>query len=512
MNSLRKGWWVVTVVAAIVAIPAVVESFAAVRDALVVRAQDTQNADSQQITPNKIEFENDQIKVIRGFLAPHQKTPVHSHPYRFGVTLTKNDLLITSDGKTVPSKKNAQEIFWSEPVTHQVENVSTDRMQNIEIEFKKDKGPGVEVKKDWSNPTAKGTADDPVPVEQEPHHRVIFENQYVHNTAGASSTPDAATAADAPASPSASNAAADSARPAPAPAVARLATGPIATPASEAVPAASATNAVSRPRRHPPRQPMPVRVPASPPSAAAAVPATAAAAFAPVPPPAPASARPAPATTATPASAASARNAVSTAPSESTGAPAPASAPSASAARLPLPLRGQPPRLLRQVHPLPRRSLPIPLPRHPLRASPPRQALPLSQRQSRTERPTPAPAPAARPQLRAVPPPGRAPRPTPPARCSPGGRQPDANHLGPSRRVHPPAAPVSRAQAGAAPATSARAGHARRSPAPVSPSRARPARPIPNCSQPARVPVSPVRAYPGHHEASAALLPPAPSR
>jgi len=179
MNSLRKNWWVITVVAAIVAIPAVVESFAAMRDVLIVRAQAAQTADSQQITPNKIEFENDQIKVIRGFLAPHQKTAVHSHPYRFGVTLTKNDLMITSDGKTVPSKKNAQEIFWSEPVTHQVENVSTERMQNIEIEFKKDKGPGVEVKKDWSKLTAKGTADDPVPVEQEPHHRVIFENQYV---------------------------------------------------------------------------------------------------------------------------------------------------------------------------------------------------------------------------------------------------------------------------------------------------------------------------------------------
>jgi len=179
MNLLRKNWWVVAVVTAIVAIPAVVDSFAAMRDILVIRAQAAQTADPQQITPNKIEFENDQIKVIRGFLAPHQKTAVHSHPYRFGVTLTKNDLMITSDGKTVPSKKNAQEIFWSEPVTHQVENVSTDRMQNIEIEFKKDKGPGVEVKKDWSRPAAKGTADDPVPVEYEPHHRVIFENQYV---------------------------------------------------------------------------------------------------------------------------------------------------------------------------------------------------------------------------------------------------------------------------------------------------------------------------------------------
>ena len=178
MATLRKSTWVVAVVAAIVAIPAVVMSFAAMCDTLLVRAQGSPS-EAAQITPNKVEFENDQIKVIRGFLAPHQKTPVHSHPYRFGVTLTKNDLVITSDGKSMPSRKKAQEIFWSEPVTHQVENVSNDRMENIEIEFKKDKGPGVEVKKDWGPSTAKGTAEDPVPVEQEPHHRVIFENQYV---------------------------------------------------------------------------------------------------------------------------------------------------------------------------------------------------------------------------------------------------------------------------------------------------------------------------------------------
>jgi hypothetical protein len=174
--KLRKSDRLLAVLTAIVAIPGLIVSFAVMRNASIVHAQ---GSDAQQITPNKIEFENDQIKVIRGFLAPHQKTPLHSHPYRFGVTLTKNDLVITSDGKTGPSKKDAQQIFWSEPVTHEVENVSTDRMENIEIEFKKDKGPGVEVKKDWGKSSAKGTADDPVPVEQEPHHRVVFENQYV---------------------------------------------------------------------------------------------------------------------------------------------------------------------------------------------------------------------------------------------------------------------------------------------------------------------------------------------
>src|SRR3984957_13473039 len=148
MGNLRKSGLAIVAVAAMVAIPAVVVSFTAMRHVLVVHAQSAQgvpSGDAQQITPNKVEFENDQIKVIRGFLAPHQKTAVHSHPYRFGVTMTKNDLLITSDGKTGPSKKDAQQIFWREPVAHEVDNVSTDRMENIEIESKKDKGPGVEV-------------------------------------------------------------------------------------------------------------------------------------------------------------------------------------------------------------------------------------------------------------------------------------------------------------------------------------------------------------------------------
>jgi quercetin dioxygenase-like cupin family protein len=169
MAKMRKSGWAIVVAALVTGAAGVV----------VVRAQTAQSGDATPITANKVEFENDQIKVIRGFLAAHQTTTVHSHPYRFGVTLTKNDLMITSNGKTAASKKNAQEIFWSEPVTHQVENVSDERLENIEIEFKKDKGAGAEVKKEWGASSAKGTAEDPVAVEQEPHHRVIFENQYV---------------------------------------------------------------------------------------------------------------------------------------------------------------------------------------------------------------------------------------------------------------------------------------------------------------------------------------------
>jgi hypothetical protein len=128
----------------------------------------------------KVEFENEQIRVVRAWLGPHQTTPVHGHSSRLGVTLTRNDIRTTlPDGTTSASTRGAHEYFWSEPVTHQAENLSDAPLQNIEIEFKRASSAGVEVKSAVEESKAQGTATDPVAVEQEPHHHVIFENQYV---------------------------------------------------------------------------------------------------------------------------------------------------------------------------------------------------------------------------------------------------------------------------------------------------------------------------------------------
>lgn len=128
----------------------------------------------------KVEFENDQIRVLRVSLEARQKGSVHSHPSRFGVTITSNDVRVYfPDGTTKTSARAAHEYFWSEPVTHQVENVSGAPMQNVEIELKHASGAGVEVKPASGESRAQGTATDPVAVEQEPHHHVVFENQYV---------------------------------------------------------------------------------------------------------------------------------------------------------------------------------------------------------------------------------------------------------------------------------------------------------------------------------------------
>jgi hypothetical protein len=129
----------------------------------------------------KVEFENEQIRVVRVSYAPHQKSAVHSHAGRFVVTLTKNHTRsIAPDGTSKTAERAAHEYYWGDAVTHQIENLSDERMENIEIEFKLSKAAGVEVKPpNREAPHGTGTENDPVPVEREPHHHVVFENQYL---------------------------------------------------------------------------------------------------------------------------------------------------------------------------------------------------------------------------------------------------------------------------------------------------------------------------------------------
>ena len=147
--------------------------------AMMAQTQDSAGAAGAGVA--KVEFENEQIRVVRVSYAPHQKSAMHSHAGRFVVTLTKNHTRsIAPDGAAKTSERAAHEYYWSDAVTHQIENLSDERMENIEIEFKLSKTVGVEVKPPNKAPVAgNGTENDPVPVEREPHHHVVFENQYL---------------------------------------------------------------------------------------------------------------------------------------------------------------------------------------------------------------------------------------------------------------------------------------------------------------------------------------------
>jgi quercetin dioxygenase-like cupin family protein len=125
-----------------------------------------------------VEFENDRIRVLRVSFRPHDALAMHSHPALVVVGLTPNSRRITlPDGTKKDFKADTGDVSWREPGRHAVENLG-EAFENIEIEFKKASAPAVPVSP--SNTRVSETSSRAaIPVEQEPHHHVLLENQYV---------------------------------------------------------------------------------------------------------------------------------------------------------------------------------------------------------------------------------------------------------------------------------------------------------------------------------------------
>jgi quercetin dioxygenase-like cupin family protein len=126
----------------------------------------------------KVEFENGQVRILRMRYEPHERLDMHSHPAKAEIQLTDGSVrIITPDGKSRDDPGSAGEFFWLEPTKHAVENLENAPLEIIEIELKKAVAPSVSV----SAPSPKGNpvAGEPLPLQEEPHHRWKFENQYV---------------------------------------------------------------------------------------------------------------------------------------------------------------------------------------------------------------------------------------------------------------------------------------------------------------------------------------------
>ena len=126
----------------------------------------------------KIEFENDKVRVLRAVYKPHDRLEMHSHPAKAEVQVTDGTLRIsTPDGKSQDAPGKAGEFFWLEPTKHAVENTGDAPVELVEIEMKNVTAPSRPVAAP-EHAAVRGETE-PVPVEQEPHHQWIFENQYV---------------------------------------------------------------------------------------------------------------------------------------------------------------------------------------------------------------------------------------------------------------------------------------------------------------------------------------------
>ncbi len=108
--------------------------------ALLVMAQDPVKVDPQH---HKVDLENDQVRVLRWKIAPHEKSVMHEHPANIVVYLTDADVKITfPDGKTAERHVKAGQVFSSPPVKHEAENIGDKPIELVQIELKtKPAGP-----------------------------------------------------------------------------------------------------------------------------------------------------------------------------------------------------------------------------------------------------------------------------------------------------------------------------------------------------------------------------------
>ena len=95
---------------------------------------DPVKVDAQHYT---VEFENDQVRVVRVRIPGHATTPVHTHALNRVVTyLTDQNFQVTADGKAQHVQHKAGEVSWSGPGTHKEENSSDHPFEAIVTELK----------------------------------------------------------------------------------------------------------------------------------------------------------------------------------------------------------------------------------------------------------------------------------------------------------------------------------------------------------------------------------------
>jgi hypothetical protein len=86
----------------------------------------------------KVEFENDQVRVIRARLGPHESVPMHEHTLnRVAVFLTDQNIRSTTpDGKATVNQHKAGEVLWGTPMKHMEENLNDSPFEIIVVEIK----------------------------------------------------------------------------------------------------------------------------------------------------------------------------------------------------------------------------------------------------------------------------------------------------------------------------------------------------------------------------------------
>ena len=85
----------------------------------------------------KVEFENDQVRVLRISYGSHEKSVMHDHPDSVAIFLTDQWVKFTSpDGKSEEMRTKAGDTKWLPAGKHLPENLSDQPLELILVELK----------------------------------------------------------------------------------------------------------------------------------------------------------------------------------------------------------------------------------------------------------------------------------------------------------------------------------------------------------------------------------------
>lgn len=102
--------------------------------ATVAVAQDPVKVDPKHY---KVEFENDQVRVVRITVGPHEKSVMHEHPAGVAVFLTDGRAKHTTpDGKVQEDNFKAGTVAWSDAYKHEPENTGDKAFELLVVELK----------------------------------------------------------------------------------------------------------------------------------------------------------------------------------------------------------------------------------------------------------------------------------------------------------------------------------------------------------------------------------------
>ena len=100
---------------------------------LMAVGQDPVKVDAKH---TKVEYENDQVRILRFHLGPKESSPMHSHPDRYFVFLTDVHTRVTENGKVEERFAKRGDTATRPASSHAVENLSDTAYESIIVEFK----------------------------------------------------------------------------------------------------------------------------------------------------------------------------------------------------------------------------------------------------------------------------------------------------------------------------------------------------------------------------------------